>query len=221
MQRSWSVGIVVKFLSRRGGKACRTRFRNRLTGCALALAALLSATAATAQQPVACSAAAEPRPLRAGGLEELVSEVVIECQGGASGSLSVAHRLENAPLANTRFQDISLGSLFDALILFDDPAPENQIEGSSVSSLLEPDPVAPGFEGFTGAFGLAYLPSGTVYRIVNVRADVSRLPVGEQVLASLLVLAPTGEPILQELVPLGTVVAGFDAEVKRCPDASD
>lgn len=221
MERSWPVGIaVLKLLSLRVGsqnQARCTRFRNGLMGCVLALLALHGATPLTAQQPVACSAATEPRPLRAGGLEELVSEVVIECQGGASGSLSVAHRLENAPLANTRFQDISLGSLFDALVLFNDPAPENQIEGSSVSSLLEPDPVAPGFEGFTGAFGLGYQPSGTVYRIVNVRADVSRLPVGEQVLASLLVLASSGEPILQELLPLGTVAAGFDAEVQALP----
>ncbi len=168
-----------------------TVWRNtaRFAACVL----LLGATA-TAQMK--CAASVEPRSLRYHGAAELLGDLVVDCQGGSGGSYQVIVSADAPITSRTLSANDSLSVQWtEALLLVDDPSPQQQRVCAPDPALAEEDPdvVDCGAnEGSANVFqGLRLQDNAVVFldtpltapgpagkrrlRIVNLRVDVRDL----------------------------------------------
>lgn len=160
----------------------------------LAACMLLSGAAATAQMQ--CAASAEARSLRYYGAAELLGDLIIDCQGGSGGKYQVIVSADAPITSRTLSANDSLSVQWtEALLLVDDPNPQQQRACAPDAELAEEDPdvVDCGVnEGTANVFqGLRLQDNAVVFRdtplnapgpngkrrlrIVNLRADVRDL----------------------------------------------
>lgn len=168
-----------------------TVWRNtaRFAACAL----LFGATAAAQMK---CTASVEARSLRYYGAAELLGDLVIDCQGGSGGSYQVIVSADAPITSRTLSANDSLSVQWtEALLLVDDPSPQQQRVCTPDAELAEEDPdvVDCGVnEGSANVFqGLRLQDNAVVFRdtpltapgpagkrrlrIVNLRVDVRDL----------------------------------------------
>jgi hypothetical protein len=169
---------------------------------AVGVATLLLAMAgvATAQAPASCTATGVPVLVRAEGLTELVSDLVLECTGG----LPTPNGVAVPPTTITLFLNTNVTSRLlaapwtEALLLVDEPAPGVQLACQTANGVCSINGTGSGvgtYDGTAGRFnvfqgqlatansivfsGVPFDPPGIgntrTLRITNIRVDASAI----------------------------------------------
>lgn len=197
--------------------------------CLLPMTALLLAPLSVRAQSFTCSSQVpEIAAVRSKGLAEWVAPVVIRCTGtkpagGIVGSIQVNL---NVPTASRALG--SSGTATEALLLVDNPAPGAQV-GRSADSIVPNANVIQGFtnQGQTIWQTLEIAPAGPAgpftreFRIVNIRANVSQLPLLAPVTMNITMLTNPFVPLTGTQVNVGTVVGTAGISARRVDDILD
>ena len=185
---------------------------------ALLFAAVSFAGTASAQT-YACGASASFPTLRAGGISELVGDVVVSCTGGSFNTLppqSITITL-NAPVTSGLFPAPGNFATFtsEALLLVDEPQPSFRFNGTNVFKGVQTASNTIQFNGVT--IVQPGMGGSRIYRFTNVRVNVSQLPVGGNVQLSVSAAGPVPLPVGTQVV--GTVGAPTPFDVRTCDDS--
>jgi hypothetical protein len=161
---------------------------------ALALLVLVFGWAAPASaQPFSCATTVVPPQMRAEGVTELVGDIVLTCTGtpSSTGTVNITVNLPNVPVTSRLETTTVSGGGFetDALLVVNEagaPGQAAQAIGTNVFQgawfASQPDSMV-----FDGIPVVAPGSSGsTIYRITNIRANVSVMGVGPTAFVNLL-----------------------------------
>ena len=188
-----------------------------------ALLTVFLAAAASAQSqsfPLSCSVVSGfPRPARFGGIAERVGDVGISCTGGivpTGGTAPTANVAVSllVPVTSRILGSNNLGTLTEALLLIDDPAPGNQFPCTAISCpFVIGQPLGNGanenrnvFQGVLTSpsvitfFGVPVVQPGLsafrTFHVVNIRAATTSIVGPAQVDASVSFNTALGAPLL-------------------------